>query len=59
MKFKKLPRKPKANASIATMENYLKKVAETKKANAKIKSDKAKRESLKKKIQGIRPESVK
>lgn len=31
----KLPKKPKASASIATMENYLKKVAQVKSDNAK------------------------
>lgn len=31
----KLPKRPKASASIAVMENYLRKVAEVKKENAR------------------------
>ncbi len=58
-KFKKLPKKPKASASVATMENYLRKVAEVKKFNQKVKSDKVRKESLRKKIQGITADSVK
>lgn len=30
----KLPKKPKANASVASMENYLKRVKEVEKANS-------------------------
>jgi len=40
------------------MENYLRRVAEVKKYNDGIKRDKAKKEQLKRKIAGIRPESV-
>lgn len=57
-KFKKLPKKPKASASLATMENYLRKVAEVKKFNQKVKSDKARKETLRKKIQGISSDSI-
>lgn len=53
----KLPKKPRAGASNATLENYLKKVKEVEKLNAKRESDyKAavkKRETLKKKIAQI------
>ncbi len=57
-KFKKLPKKPRASASVATMENYLRRVADVKKYNDGIKRDKAKKEQLKRKIQGIRAQSV-
>jgi len=58
-KFKKLPKKPKASASVATMENYLRRVADVKKFNDNIKREKTKKEALKRKIAGIRPDSVK
>jgi hypothetical protein len=35
LKLKKLPRKPKASASVAVKENWLKKAAEIKKENAR------------------------
>lgn len=35
LKMKKMPKAPKAKASIATKENYLKRVAEIKRENAK------------------------
>lgn len=35
LKMKKMPKRPKASASIATKENYLKRVAEIKRENAK------------------------
>lgn len=38
-KAKKLPKKPKKNASIQVMENYLTKVREITKANAKAVSE--------------------
>lgn len=57
-KFKKLPKKPKASASVATLENYLRRVAEVKKDNDAIKREKTKREALKRKVAGIRPDSV-
>lgn len=53
----KLPRKPKASASNEVLQNYLKKVADVKKENAKreaaYKSELKKREALKRKIAGI------
>lgn len=52
-KLKKYPKKPKASASLQTMENYLAKRKEVDKANAKIKSDIAKKASLRKKIAGL------
>ena len=50
VKLKKFPRKPKASASIAAKEAFLKKVAEIKKENAKIIADKKKSKDLDKKI---------
>ena len=42
----KMPKKPKRSASLKTWENYTKKVAEVKKKNAKLESDKKKKERL-------------
>lgn len=53
-KLKKYPKKPKASASAATLENYLKKCKEVDKFNAPIKAEMKKREALKKKVQAIR-----
>lgn len=50
VKLKKLPKRPKNSASVATKEAYLKKVAEIKKENAKIIADKKKSKDLDKKI---------
>ncbi len=61
----KLPKKPKATASIATMESYLKKAAETKKINEKRLAeyekakkqkiaDKKRKEQLRAKISGLK-----
>lgn len=52
-KLKKYPEKPKATASVATKENYLKKVAEINKENARIKADRLKSKNLDKKIASI------
>ena len=49
-KLKKLPKKPKATASIATKEAFLKKVAEVKKENVKIIADRKKSKELDKRI---------
>lgn len=38
MKLKKLPRKPKRNASLSAIENYLKKKKETEDYNKKLKT---------------------
>lgn len=50
VKLKKLPKRPKATASIATKEAFLRKVSEVKKENAKIIADKKKSKDLDKKI---------
>ena len=56
--LKKMPKKPKASASIKVKENYLKKRTEIEKENTKRKSDfnkeKKKVESLNKKIAGLK-----
>jgi len=56
-KTKKYPKKPKANASVKVMENYLTKVADIKKHNDKVKKDevaaKKKKADLKKRIEGL------
>ena len=53
-KLKKYPKKPKASASVAVKESYLKRVKEVDKENNRIKSDAAKSKALSKKIAGIR-----
>ena len=54
LKLKKFPKKPKASASVTTKENWLKRVAEIRKENARIRSDKKKSEALDKKIRETR-----
>jgi hypothetical protein len=54
LKMKKLPKKPKASASVATKENYLKKVAEVKKENTRRAAQNKKSADLTKKISGIK-----
>ena len=46
----KYPRKPKASASLATMENYLKRVKEIEKANAEREREYKKALTLREKI---------
>lgn len=53
VKLLKYPKKPKANASVSTMENYLKRVSEINKENAKRKAMVKKADGLRKRIQGI------
>jgi hypothetical protein len=53
-KLKKYPKKPKASASLSAMENYLDKCKQIDKENAQIKADMKKKETLKKKISGMR-----
>jgi hypothetical protein len=53
MKLKKYPKKPKASASVATMENYLRRRKEVDKENSRIKAEAAKKASLRKKISGL------
>jgi len=50
VKLKKFPKKPKASASIAQKEAFLKKVQDIKKENAKIIADKKKSKELDKRI---------
>jgi len=53
LKLKKLPKKPKASASVATMEAYLKKVADIKNHNAGVKRHNDHAATLRKKIAAI------
>lgn len=48
------PKKPKASASITSKENYLKKVSEIDKENAKRKAENTKSANLTKRISGIK-----
>lgn len=54
LKLKKLPKAPKAKASIATKENYLKRVSEVKKQNRKIEALNKKSKALDAKIAKVR-----
>lgn len=54
LKMKKLPKKPKANASVGTKENWLKKAAEVKKENARRVSVNKRSGELSKKIAGFK-----
>lgn len=58
LKMLKLPKKPKGNASAATMERFLNKVSEVRKINAQRKSENDKIERLKKAISGVKPSDV-
>jgi hypothetical protein len=53
LKLKKLPRKPKAGASVATMETWLKKAADIKFHNACVKKQNDHAATLRKKIAAI------
>lgn len=53
LKKKKLPKKPKASASIKSKENYLRRVAEVNKENKKIEALNKKSEQLSKRIAGV------
>ena len=50
VKKKKYPKKPKASASISTMQNYLTRCKEVDKANAQIEKDKKTKKALRDKI---------
>jgi hypothetical protein len=54
MKLKKYPKKPKASASVATMERYLERCKEVDRHNNQVAAEKKKREALKKRIASIR-----
>ena len=53
LKLKRYPKKPKASASVATMQNYLQRVREVDKENSRRKSENSKAASLRKKIGAI------
>ena len=54
LKMLKAPKKPKRSASIETKENWLRRVADIKRENAKRASLNKKREELSKKIAGTK-----
>ncbi len=54
LKMKRLPKKPKASASVEVKENWLKKAAEVKKENARRASMNKKSTELSKKISGFK-----
>ena len=54
LKMKKMPKAPKASASIAVKENYCKRVAEVKKENRKREALNKKSKALDAKIQKLR-----
>ena len=53
-KLKKLPKKPKASASVETKQNWLKRAAEVKRENARILADRKKSKDLSRKIAGVK-----
>ena len=53
LKLSKYPKKPKANASVSTLENYISRCKEVDKKNAEVRKSNAKRESLKKSVAKI------
>lgn len=54
LKMLKLPKRPKANASVAVKENWLKRAAEVKKENACRRAQNKKSDELSKKITGTK-----
>lgn len=51
--LKKLPKKPKASASLQTMENWLRRAQEIKRENDRIRAEKKKKEQLLQKIRSV------
>lgn len=54
LKMKRLPKKPKANASVEVKENWLKQAAEVKKENARRTQANKRSAELSKKIAGFK-----
>ena len=54
LKMLRYGKKPKASASVATLENYLAKCKEIDKKNAQRKAENSKKETLRKKVSGIK-----
>lgn len=54
LKMKRYPKKPKASASVATMENYLQRCKAIDKENAQRKAENTKKDTLRKKISGVK-----
>jgi hypothetical protein len=53
-KLKKLPKRPKASASLQTWENYEKKVKDVQAENAKMMQGVAKKKSIQNKTKGVK-----
>lgn len=54
LKMLRLPKKPKASASVATKENWLKRAAEVRKENERRRRENKKSEELSKRIAGFK-----
>ena len=54
LKMRRYGKKPKANASVSAMENYIAKCREIDKDNAKRKAENSKKDTLRKKIGAIK-----
>jgi len=52
-KLLKYPKKPKATASVQTLQNYIQRCKEVDKRNAEIRRENAKRDTLKKQVAKI------
>lgn len=52
-KLKKYPKKPKATASVQTLERYLARVKEIDRENQRIKSERTKHAGLRKRVASI------
>jgi hypothetical protein len=53
LKLLKYPKKPKANASVTTLQNYIQRCKDVDKKNADVRKNRTKRESLKKTVAKI------
>ncbi|VBB45217.1 conserved exported hypothetical protein [uncultured Paludibacter sp.] len=54
LKMKRYPKKPKATAGVSVMENYLNRCKEVDKENARRKAENGKRDTLRKRIAGLK-----
>lgn len=54
LKMKKLPKKPKAGASVRVLENYMRRVKEIEKENRRREAENKKQETLRRKVANIR-----
>lgn len=54
LKMLRYGKKPKASASVSTLENYLQKCKDIDKKNAQRKAENSKKETLRKKVSGLK-----